>query len=115
LSVFSLILGMNPLTLVLGIAFGAGFFGSQYAISGGRWIGGGDIRLGAVMGALLGWKLLLVALFVSYVSGATVGLAMIAAGRKEWGSKIPFGTFLSVGSIIALYFGVQAVRWYVGG
>lgn len=115
LSVLSLVLGMPPLTLAIGIAVGAGFFWAQYAISGGRWIGGGDIRLGAVLGALLGWKLLLVALFLAYVSGAAVGLALVAGGRKEWGSRIPFGTFLSVGAIVALFFGEAIVRAYVGG
>lgn len=114
LAVFSLILGMNPLTLAVGIAVGAGFFWLQYVISKGRWIGGGDIRLGAVLGALLGWKLLLVAFFLAYVSGATVGLSLIASGRKEWGSRIPFGTFLSAGALVVLYFGEEILRMYVG-
>jgi prepilin signal peptidase PulO-like enzyme (type II secretory pathway) len=105
---------MPPLSLALGIALGAGFFAAQYAVSGGRWIGGGDIRLGALMGALLGWQSLLVALFLAYVSGALVAVPLLARRTKQWGSTIPFGTFLSVGALIALYFGADIIAWYVG-
>ena len=108
----SLVLGMGPIALFAGVLIGAGFFWLQYLISRGRWIGGGDIRLGALMGALLGWNVI-AALFFAYITGAIVGVGLILSGRKEWVSKIPFGTFLSVAAIFTLYFGDAIVKWYV--
>lgn len=114
LGALSLALGMSPLSLALGILLGAGFFALQFWISKGRWIGGGDIRLGALLGALLGPAALGLALLIAYVSGATIGLLLIAANRKKWTSRLAFGTFLSAAAVYALYFGGPTIRWYVG-
>ncbi|TAL20382.1 prepilin peptidase [Patescibacteria group bacterium] len=114
LSVLSLLLGVTPLNLILGIAIGAGFFLTQYLLSSGRWIGGGDIRLGALMGALLGWQSLLVALFVAYVTGGITAGVLLARRQKTWQSAMPFGTFLSASALFALYFGEAVIKWYVG-
>lgn len=90
--------------LVFGIAIGGGFFLFQYLISRGRWIGGGDIRLGMLMGAILGFPNILPALFLAYILGSAVSLVFIASGKKTWESAIPFAPFLVSATIITIFF-----------
>ena len=109
----NILLGWHWADLVYGGIIGAGFFFAQYLISHGKWIGGGDIRLGLFMGLMLGWKLLLFSIFFAYISGALVGLVLILFGIKRFSSKIPFGTFLSASAIFALLYGEIILQWYL--
>lgn len=111
----NLALGVPWPSLLLGGILGAGFFLLQYAVSRGRWIGGGDIRLGLLMGVLLGWERLVAALFLAYAAGAVVGIILLATGRKSPSSPVPFGTFLSAGTIAALLYGGELITWYWKG
>lgn len=111
--VINLILGMNLLSLVVGALIAFGFFFLQFVVSGGKWIGGGDLRLGALMGLMLGWPATLVALFLSYIIGAVFSIGLIAVKRKKLDSQIAFGTFLSIGTIVALLWGNQIIDWYL--
>ncbi|MEI7498747.1 MAG: prepilin peptidase [Candidatus Falkowbacteria bacterium] len=98
--------------LVSGI-IGAGFFYLQYLISAGKWVGGGDIRLGAIMGLLLiSPSLLFLALLLAYWSGALVGVSMVLVGKKQLSSKLPFGVFLVPATIIAWLWGEPIILWY---
>ena len=110
--VLNTVRGVSWTSMVLGALVCGGFFALQYAVSRGRWIGGGDIRLGVLMGTMLAWPLSAVALFFAYISGAVVGLFLIMFGRKTLGSKIPFGTFLSVATYVTLLYGSDALNWY---
>ncbi len=101
-------------SFALGVLIGAGFFLLQYLVSRGRWIGGGDVRMGVMMGIWLGWPSILVALIISYVLGAIIGVSLILFKRKDWTHEIPFGTFLSVGTFLTLFWGPEIVRWYLG-
>ncbi|TAK05567.1 prepilin peptidase [Patescibacteria group bacterium] len=112
---WNLALGVPLPMLLIGAAVGGGFFLLQYVISGGKWIGGGDIRLGALMGVLLGWPLVLVALFIAYLSGGAVGAVLLASKRKTVGSQIPFGTFLSAATVVVLFWGRAMLDWYLYG
>lgn len=98
----------------IGVLIGGGFFLIQFLISRGRWIGGGDIRLGILMGLMLGWKLTVVGLMLAYVGGSIIAIALILFGNKVWSSRIPFGTFLSIASVVALVWGEQIIQWYLG-
>jgi len=100
--------------LLIGLAVGGGFFLLQYIISRGRWIGGGDVRLGVMMGIWLGWPNILAALFFSYMLGLVVSIPLLIFKNKQWSSAIPFGTFLAVGTFWALYCGESAIEWYIG-
>lgn len=92
---------------------GGGFFLLQYVVSKGKWIGGGDIRLGLLMGLILGWPNIIVALMLSYVIGAVFAVGMLLLKKKQWGSQIPFGTFLSLGTFIAMLYGKELIEWYI--
>ncbi|MCK9578932.1 MAG: prepilin peptidase [Methanoregula sp.] len=109
----NLCLGMGWLNLLIAAGVGGGFFLAQYLISRGRWIGGGDISLGILMGIILGWPQILTALFLAYVSGAIIGAGLLAARKKQWSSQIPFGTFLSAATIVTLLWGNKILEWYL--
>lgn len=108
------ILDLDILSMAIGALIGGGFFYLQYLVSRGKWIGGGDIRLGVVMGLMLGFPNILVALFVAYCVGSLVGIGLILAHTKQWKSQVPFGTFLSAATIITFFFGTAAVNFYRG-
>ena len=109
---FNLAAGADPLNLFLAALAGAGFFLFQYVVSAGRWIGGGDIRIGGMMGMMLGFPGVILALFGSYVIGALFALGLLAAGKARWSGQMAFGTFLSVGTVLALFFGQGIMAWY---
>lgn len=109
---FQLWFGTGVKSLVFGVLVGAGFFAWQYVLSRGRWIGAGDIRLGALMGAALGVSRTLVALFLAYIGGALVALILIARGQKRAGSHLPFGAFLVVATFVALLYGAEIATAY---
>lgn len=111
--VANLFFGYSLASLLLGAIAGGGFFGLQYLLSRGRWIGGGDIYLGVLMGLVLGWPQILTALFLSYVLGSLVSLFLIALHLKRWKDRIPFGTFLSLGTIITMLYGQRLLSWYL--
>jgi len=76
-------------------------------------MGGGDIKLLAMIGAIIGWKGVLFTIFVSSLVGTLTGLAVMAQTRKGMKLAVPFGPFLSIGSIAYIFFGPQLVMWYV--
>jgi len=76
-------------------------------------MGLGDVKMMFAVGALLGWQLTLLSIFLGAFSGAVIGMFLIARQKdKDLQTQIPFGIFLGIGSIIALLFGDQIVRWY---
>ncbi|MCX6792471.1 MAG: prepilin peptidase [Candidatus Falkowbacteria bacterium] len=109
----NLYLGFSWQSLLISATIGTGFFLVQFIVSHGRWIGGGDIRLGLLLGVAFGWPNVLPAIFLGYGIGAVVGLLLLAFGKKHWGSKLPLGTFLSVSALIVLLYGQTIVNWYL--
>ncbi|MDX9892818.1 MAG: prepilin peptidase [Patescibacteria group bacterium] len=111
--IFNLYLGFDFSNLLLGALIGSGFFAVQFFGSKGKWVGDGDIRLGALMGLILGWQILLVALFIAYLVGAAVGLFLIVTDKKKMSSALPFGPFLSGATLVAMIYGKQLLSWYL--
>jgi leader peptidase (prepilin peptidase) / N-methyltransferase len=97
-----------------GILLGAGLFVAVIVLSRGG-MGGGDLKLGARLGAFLGWKAIIVALFIAVVLGGVSAIALLASGRLARKDAIPFGPFLAVGGAMALFWGNAIVAWYLGG
>jgi len=77
-------------------------------------MGGGDIKLAAMMGAFLSWPATAVALLLAFVIGATAGVLLIAAKRRSRKDPIPFGPSLAAGGVIAMFAGDAILRWYLG-
>jgi prepilin signal peptidase PulO-like enzyme (type II secretory pathway) len=110
---FSVLSGLHSLSsLLIGIVIPVLFFGALFFGSQGRWIGGGDLRIGVIMGALVGWPLVLVALFLGYLSGAVYSLSGLALGVFKRKSQIPFAPFLLLGTYLALFWGKNILDWY---
>jgi len=77
-------------------------------------MGLGDVKMMFAVGALLGWRLTLLTIFLGAFSGAVIGVFLISRQKeKDMQTQIPFGIFLGIGSILALLFGEQLIGWYV--
>lgn len=76
-------------------------------------MGGGDIKLFAVIGFVLGIKLLFVAFFLSTFLGTIGGLIGMALGKSKKKQPIPFGPYIALGTLIAYYFGNSIIHWYL--
>lgn len=100
---------------LIGAAIPIAFFGLQILASRGTWMGLGDLRVGAFMGVILGWKLVIVALFLAYLIGSLVSLVIIIRRKKFTGVKIPFAPFLVLGTFAAMFYGEAIVGWYLNG
>jgi leader peptidase (prepilin peptidase)/N-methyltransferase len=81
-------------------------------IRGEEGLGMGDVKMLAMIGAFLGWKLMLLTLVLASFAGSIVGVGLIAAG---WSRKypLPFGTFLAVGAMVAAITGDAILAWYL--
>ena len=77
-------------------------------------MGLGDVNMLAMIGAFLGWRGVLLTLFVATLAGTAVGLALLASRRLGFKSKLPFGVFLSAGGFVALFWGRQIIDRYLG-
>jgi leader peptidase (prepilin peptidase)/N-methyltransferase len=104
--------GVGWLDSLIGIAVGGGIFLVIILVSGGG-MGGGDMKLGAMLGAFLGWKLGLLALLLGVLSGGAVAVVLLLLGRKGRKDAIPFGPYLALGGAIALLWGDQVLTWYL--
>jgi len=106
-------LGMSLTSLVMGAFVLASFFGVQYFLSGGAWVGGGDIRLGALMGVALGLSQGLLALFLAYVIGAVIAVVLLATKKATRKTQIPFGPFLAGATLLVLFAGDWIVTTFL--
>lgn len=99
-----------------GILLGGGFLWAiawGYEVLAGReGMGGGDIKLLAMIGAFLGWQGVLLVLLLSSITGSIAGFGAIFARGGDTKAPIPFGPYLALGALIALLWGDAIVRWY---
>ncbi len=108
---FNLLLGLGIGNLLLAGLIGLVFFGFQYFISKGKWIGEGDILLGILVGFIVGWPQILLTLFISYILGSIIGIILIFFKKKNWSSQIPFGPFLVLGIWMSIFLGDYIIKW----
>lgn len=99
---------------VAGILLGSGLFVAVIVVSRGG-MGGGDLKLGAMLGAFLGWQALLVGLFIAVMLGGMLAVVLLASRRVARKDAIPFGPFLAIGGAAALFWSDAILAWYVGG
>ncbi len=109
---------ISPLNSLLGILSGGGTL-FLIAIVGSylfkkEAMGGGDIKLAAMIGAFLGWQLTLLSLFLGFFFGAIVGIVVLIKNKEknEKSDSIPFGPFIALGSVLTLFFGKAILNWY---
>jgi leader peptidase (prepilin peptidase) / N-methyltransferase len=113
---FSLFLEPGWRDSLIGIVLGGGslwLLGEVYfRIRHEEGMGFGDVKMLAMIGAFVGWKLMLLTLVLSSFAGSFVGLAIIALNRGDMKYALPFGTFLAMGAIVAATVGDRIVQWY---
>jgi leader peptidase (prepilin peptidase)/N-methyltransferase len=95
-------------------AAGAGAFFLLIAIVSHGGMGGGDIKLAAMMGAFLSWPAIVVALLLAFTSGAMAGALLIAARKRSRKDPIPFGPSLAAAGVAAIFAAQPLLRWYLG-
>ncbi len=83
-------------------------------VRGEEGLGQGDWKLAAMLGAFLGWKVMLAIVFLSSLAGSLIGGAFIVLGGRGTRHKLPFGTFLGLTGIACLFVGPPLVDWYSG-
>jgi leader peptidase (prepilin peptidase) / N-methyltransferase len=104
------------LNSLLGIIAGGG---SLYLVAWGyerftgkEGMGGGDVKLLAMLGAFLGWEAIPLIIFISSLTGSVIGLAIMFIKKQDRQLAIPFGPFLVIGSLIQIFYGTELIRWY---
>lgn len=107
---------MNIQASVIGVLTGGG---SLWAVAAGyalltkkEGMGGGDVKLLAMLGAFIGWQGVLFTIFTSSLTGMVVGFAAMAVQRKDMKLAVPFGPFLSFGAVLYLFYGDILIHWY---
>jgi leader peptidase (prepilin peptidase) / N-methyltransferase len=110
------------LTSVIGAVFGGLIGGGSLWLVGQIWeklrgveaMGLGDVKMMFGVGALLGWRLTFLTIFLGAFTGAVIGIFLIARSKdKDMQAQIPFGIFLGTGAVVALLFGEQMIGWYL--
>jgi leader peptidase (prepilin peptidase)/N-methyltransferase len=76
-------------------------------------MGGGDVKLLAMIGAFLGWKAVILTILLSSLIGSITGIIIMVLKGKDFKYAIPFGPFLSLGAMIALFYGPSIINWYL--
>ncbi|MFH1874677.1 MAG: prepilin peptidase [Pseudomonadota bacterium] len=106
------------LNSMLGILVGGGFL---YLVAfiyeklkKAEGMGGGDVKLAAMLGAFFGWRAAIFILFASSVLGSLVGLLLLIIKKKDAKFAFPFGPFLALAGLIYFFFGKQIIGWYLG-
>ncbi len=77
-------------------------------------MGGGDVKLAAMIGAFLGWRYIIISLFLGFFLGALAGIILILLKVKSREDVVPFGPFIVLGSFITLLWGEKIISWYIG-
>jgi leader peptidase (prepilin peptidase)/N-methyltransferase len=108
--------GIGWKNAIAGAVVGGGLFvliivGSAL-ILGQPGMGVGDVKLGAMIGAFLGWKLVLLSILLSVLIGGPLAATLLATGRKGRKDPVPFGPFLALGGMISLFWGDALLAWY---
>ena len=114
----SLLVGPGWQSSLIGIVAGGGSLWGiaeiYYRVRHEEGLGMGDVKMLAMIGAFLGWKLVLLTLILASLSGTIVGLGVLLLKRESMKYALPFGTFLALGAIVAAVAGDPIIGWYFG-
>jgi leader peptidase (prepilin peptidase)/N-methyltransferase len=86
---------------------------AYYRLRGIEGLGMGDVKMLAMIGAVLGWPLMLLTLVLASFAGSVVGVGLMASGRGGMQAALPFGTFLALGALVAAVAGDPILSWYL--
>lgn len=113
----STVLPPGPINSLIGLFLGGGLFYLvailSIALLKKEGMGGGDIKLIAMIGAFLGWKGMLLTIFLAALSGSVIGLFLVLVRGQSRAEPIPFGPFLALGAMVSLFWGPEILQWYL--
>jgi leader peptidase (prepilin peptidase)/N-methyltransferase len=113
----SLFLPPGWLSSLIGLLAGGGILfaiaEAYYRLRGIEGLGMGDVKMLAMIGAVLGWPLMLLTLILASFAGSLVGVGLMASGRGDMQAALPFGTFLALGALVAAVAGDPILSWYL--
>ena len=116
--VLSLFLPPGPLMSLLGVAAGGGLLWAiaeaWYRLRKVDAMGFGDVKMLAMVGGWLGIKMVLLTFVLSSMLGGLVGAVLIGSRRADMATRVPFGTMLAVGALVASMYGESLLAWYLG-
>lgn len=116
--VLSVVLPPGWMSSLIGVLVGGGLLfvmgEAYYRLRGVEGLGMGDVKMLAMIGAFLGWRQVWVVLFLASVTGAAIGLAVMAGRGRSFRTRLPFGTFLAVAAFAASLTGEAILDWYLG-
>jgi leader peptidase (prepilin peptidase) / N-methyltransferase len=105
------------LSSLIGIAAGGGILlamaWAYFRVRGQEGLGMGDVKMLAMIGAFLGWPLMILTLVLASFAGSLVGMLLLATGRGSMQAALPFGTFLALGALVAAVAGDPILTWYL--
>ena len=115
--VASVFLPPGWLSSLIGILAGGGILfaiaEAYYRLRGIEGLGMGDVKMLAMIGAVLGWPLMLLTLVFASFAGSVVGVGLMVSGRGGMQAALPFGTFLALGALVAAVAGDPILAWYL--
>jgi len=113
----STVLPPGPINSLVGLFLGGGLFYLvavlSIALLKKEGMGGGDIKLIAMIGAFLGWKGMLLTIFLAALTGSITGLFLVFIQGRNRAEPIPFGPFLALGAMVSLFWGAEILDWYL--
>ena len=116
--IFSIAFPPGVVSSLVGLLLGGGVLWAigeaYYRVAGNEGMGGGDVKMLAMIGAFVGWQSVLVTLVFSSVLGAVIGLLVIVSRRGDMKYALPYGTFLALAALVASLYGDRIAAWYVG-
>jgi prepilin signal peptidase PulO-like enzyme (type II secretory pathway) len=96
----------------LGGLLAGGFFYLMFTVSRGRWIGGGDVKLGFLLGFLVGWREVYSLLLMAYLLGSVPAIYLLLSKKATVKTKIPFGPFLVIAGLVIMLWGERLMAWW---
>ncbi len=115
--ILSVFLPPGWLSSLIGLIAGGGVLFAigegYYRLRGYEGLGMGDVKMLAMIGAFLGWPLMLVTLVLASFAGSVVGVGLLVSRRGDMKAALPFGTFLAVGALVAAVAGDAFLAWYL--
>jgi leader peptidase (prepilin peptidase)/N-methyltransferase len=104
---------MAAVNVILAVAVGGGIFYVLFQVSDGKWIGGGDVKLGWMLGLIAATPARsMLFIFLAALLGSLLSVPLLLSGRLKRNTNIPFGPMLIIGLIIVQLFGTAILHWY---
>jgi leader peptidase (prepilin peptidase)/N-methyltransferase len=115
--IFSLVAEPGWRSSLIGVVAGGGVLlliaEAYFRVRNEQGLGMGDVKMLGMLGAFLGWELMLLTLVLASFLGSMTGLAMMATGKGNLKYALPFGSFLTAGGLVAMFVGEPILQWYL--